>query len=156
MRHDPENFYPALDVVALTSRNEGTPLTLIEGMANGRPVIATNVGGVVDLVGPARTPAWTGGWMPCERGILVRPGDEVAFSDGLAHLVQDAALCRDLGAHGQAFVQRHYTKERLLRDVARLYEALLTSPAPAATGEPPVATRSSYQPLAKAGDSCVS
>jgi len=50
-RRDPHNFYPALDIVALTSKNEGTPLTLIEAMANARPVIATSVGGVVDLLG---------------------------------------------------------------------------------------------------------
>ena len=50
-RRDPENFYAALDIVALTSLNEGTPLTLIEAMANARPVIATAVGGVVDLLG---------------------------------------------------------------------------------------------------------
>ena len=40
-RKDPENFYPGLDIVALTSKNEGTPLTLIEAMANGIPVIST-------------------------------------------------------------------------------------------------------------------
>ncbi len=51
LRDDPENFYPALDVVALTSRNEGTPLTLIEAMANARACVATAVGGVVDLLG---------------------------------------------------------------------------------------------------------
>src|SRR6185295_2230533 len=50
-RRDIANFYPALDVVALTSLNEGTPLTLIEAMANARPVISTAVGGVVDLLG---------------------------------------------------------------------------------------------------------
>jgi len=50
-RTDPQNFYPALDIVALTSKNEGTPLTLIEAMANERAVIATAVGGVVDLLG---------------------------------------------------------------------------------------------------------
>ncbi len=50
-REDPEFFYPALDVVALTSHNEGTPLTLIEAMANERPVVSTAVGGVVDLLG---------------------------------------------------------------------------------------------------------
>jgi glycosyltransferase involved in cell wall biosynthesis len=42
-RNDPEDFYPALDIVALTSLNEGTPLTLIEAMANQRPVIATRL-----------------------------------------------------------------------------------------------------------------
>jgi len=41
MRDDPETFYSAMDVVALTSLNEGTPLTLIEGMANSRPIIST-------------------------------------------------------------------------------------------------------------------
>ena len=50
-RDDPENFYAALDVVALTSNNEGTPLTLIEAMANARACIATAVGGVVDVLG---------------------------------------------------------------------------------------------------------
>ena len=50
-RRDLEHVYPALDIVALTSRNEGTPLTLIEAMANARPVISTSVGGVVDLLG---------------------------------------------------------------------------------------------------------
>src|SRR5205807_3288145 len=50
-RNDPEDFYPALDIVALSSLNEGTPLTLVEAMANARPVVATAVGGVVDLLG---------------------------------------------------------------------------------------------------------
>jgi len=50
-RRDLRDVYPALDIVALTSRNEGTPLTLIEAMANARPVISTAVGGVVDLLG---------------------------------------------------------------------------------------------------------
>ena len=54
-RDDPENFYAALDLVALTSLNEGTPLTLIEAMANARAVVATEVGGVVDLLGDALT-----------------------------------------------------------------------------------------------------
>ena len=48
---DAREIYSALDVVALTSRNEGMPLTLIEGMANGKAVVSTSVGGVVDLLG---------------------------------------------------------------------------------------------------------
>ena len=54
-RRDPEKLYPALDIVALTSRNEGTPLTLIEAMANARPVISTAVGGVMDLLGDSNS-----------------------------------------------------------------------------------------------------
>src|SRR5260370_32868830 len=64
-RNDPEDFYPALDIVALTSLNEGTPLTLIEAMSNARPIIATAVGGVVDLLGPAVSAL--DGYTLCER-----------------------------------------------------------------------------------------
>ncbi|REJ75489.1 MAG: glycosyltransferase family 1 protein [Acidobacteria bacterium] len=53
-REDPDVFYAGLDIVALTSRNEGTPLSLIEAMANRIPVVSTAVGGVVDLVGDRR------------------------------------------------------------------------------------------------------
>jgi glycosyltransferase involved in cell wall biosynthesis len=127
MREDPENFYPALDVVALTSHNEGTPLTLIEAMANARAVIATNVGGVVDLLGPARMGAPAGGWTLCERGLSVPPGDAAAFSNGLGRLVADTRLRRDLGDRGRAFVEGHYAKERLLRDMVALYDELLSA-----------------------------
>ncbi|QQS39763.1 MAG: glycosyltransferase [Acidobacteriota bacterium] len=63
-REDPEVFYAGLDIVALTSKNEGTPLSLIEAMASRRPVVSTAVGGVVDLlgadVGAGLVPAFSG------------------------------------------------------------------------------------------------
>jgi glycosyltransferase involved in cell wall biosynthesis len=126
LRDDPENFYPALDVVALTSRNEGTPLTLIEAMANVRPAVATAVGGVVDLLGGVaewelRRPH---AWQICERGIQVRPGDPEAFADALAHLVADEGLRKALGERGREYVERQYSVERLVSDVLRLYEEL--------------------------------
>ncbi|HEY6806497.1 MAG TPA: glycosyltransferase [Pyrinomonadaceae bacterium] len=121
-RNDPAVFYPALDVVALTSRNEGTPLTLIEAMANARPVIATNVGGVVDLLGPTVEDA---GYKVCERGIGVPAGDVQTFASGLQKLVGDAALRDRLGAQGSSFVYAKYPKQRLLADIRNLYEELL-------------------------------
>jgi glycosyltransferase involved in cell wall biosynthesis len=121
-RNDPAVFYPALDVVALTSRNEGTPLTLIEAMANARPVIATNVGGVVDLLGPVIEDA---GYKVCERGIGVPAGDVQTFASGLQKLVDDAALRDRLGAQGFGFVYAKYPKQRLLADIRNLYEELL-------------------------------
>src|SRR5215204_674165 len=126
LRDDPENFYPALDVVALTSRNEGTPLTLIEAMANARACVATAVGGVVDLLGGVaeqelRRPH---AWQVCERGIQVRPGDPEAFADALAHLIADGELRRALGARGREYVERNYSVERLVADVRRLYGRL--------------------------------
>jgi glycosyltransferase involved in cell wall biosynthesis len=149
-RRDIENVYPALDIVALTSRNEGTPLTLIEAMANARPVISTAVGGVVDLLGesnvrtgsrpgsPDGQPGWGGGsdrvttpmksnepFSICQRGISVPPDDAPAFAAALARLVADAALRREIGERGLQFVAAKYSKERLLEDVTTLYADLL-------------------------------
>ena len=123
-RQDPEFFYPALDVVALTSHNEGTPLTLIEAMANERPVIATAVGGVVDLLGVKRSRA--DGYDVCERGIAVNSGDIEAFAQGLNRMIRDEDLRRELGDRGRKFVVENYAKERLIRDVSRLYEEVLS------------------------------
>jgi glycosyltransferase involved in cell wall biosynthesis len=111
-RRDPEYFYPALDIVALTSLNEGTPLTVIEAMANARPVVATSVGGVVDLLGDGR-------------GLCVPSGDEEAFASELTRLAADSQLQKDLGARGLEFVERVYRKERLVEDIKRLYGELL-------------------------------
>jgi glycosyltransferase involved in cell wall biosynthesis len=111
-RKDPEYFYPALDIVALTSRNEGTPLTLIEAMANARPIVATSVGGVVDLLGDGR-------------GICVPSGDEEAFAAALSRLAADRQLQKELGARGLEFVERVYPKERLIDDIKHLYQELM-------------------------------
>jgi len=121
-RKDPEYFYPALDIVALTSRNEGTPLTLIEAMANARPVIASLVGGVVDLLGNV---AQDGPYKICERGIGVLADDDEAFAAGLARLIEDKSLQHELGRRGFEFVDRNYRRERLLEDIKNLYGELL-------------------------------
>ena len=131
-RSDPENFYPALDIVALTSLNEGTPLTLIEAMANARPIIATKVGGVVDLLGEKAGDDFdrSGGqeaaddFQVHEHGIAVRPNDAEAFCKGLAWLIEAEAARRAMGERGQRFVEQNYSRERLLVDVANLYRGL--------------------------------
>lgn len=122
-REDPEVFYPALDIVALTSDNEGTPLTLIEAMANERPVIATAVGGVVDLLGVKVS--GSDGYTVCERGVSVEPGDVEAFASGLDRLVRDEDLRQEMGQHGRKFVAEHYAKERLIADISDLYDRLI-------------------------------
>ncbi|HYR75294.1 MAG TPA: glycosyltransferase [Pyrinomonadaceae bacterium] len=127
-RNDPEDFYPALDIVALTSLNEGTPLTLIEAMANARPIIATAVGGVVDLLGPAVSAK--DGYTICERGLVVESGDAEAFARGLRRLLEEQALGRELGRRGLEFVIRNYGKDRLLRNMAELYAELMRGNSP--------------------------
>jgi glycosyltransferase involved in cell wall biosynthesis len=132
-RNDPENFYAALDVVALTSLNEGTPLTLIEAMANARPCIATAVGGVVDLFGEkldksvedsGTDDAENAAWTICERGVRVRPKDAESFSEALAHLINAPDLRNELGARAHRFIEQNYSKDRLLADVLNLYREM--------------------------------
>ena len=121
-RHDPENFYAALDIVALTSLNEGTPLTLIEAMANERPVIATAVGGVVDLLGPSV--GGDAGYTICKHGVSVPRGDVESFARGLFRLLTDEPLRMRLSIAGKDFVCANYGKARLIRDIANLYARL--------------------------------
>jgi glycosyltransferase involved in cell wall biosynthesis len=125
-RRDPENFYPALDIVALTSLNEGTPLTLIEAMANARPVISTAVGGVVDLLGKPLSASNDAAFVVCERGVRVRPNDPSGFALGLAHLIGNESLRREIGERSLQFVLAHYSKERLLADLEGLYAELMS------------------------------
>jgi len=121
-RKDPQFFYPALDVVALTSHNEGTPLTLIEAMANARPVVSTNVGGVVDLLGDVIE---DGPYRVCSRGISVPAGDEEAFVAALSRIIRDRSLRQELGERGLESVEVNYSKERLFEDIKGLYGELM-------------------------------
>jgi glycosyltransferase involved in cell wall biosynthesis len=121
-RNDADVFYAGLDIVALTSLNEGTPLSLIEAMANEKAVISTSVGGVVDLLGGIETER--DGFKICERGVSVESNDAEGFYNGLVYLARDAALRARLGARGKVFVQENYSKERLIRDIERLYREL--------------------------------
>jgi glycosyltransferase involved in cell wall biosynthesis len=97
----------------LTSANEGTPVTLIEALAAERPVVATRVGGVEDVVEDGVT------------GYLVRPGDTHAAAERLALLAADPELRRRMGETGRAQVLERYAVDRLVEDVDRLYRSLL-------------------------------
>ncbi len=104
------SIYSGIDIVALTSLNEGTPVSLIEAMASARAVIATDVGGVRDLLGE-----------DAERGILVKPQDFSAFTDALNRLIKDNDLRREIGLRAREFVRERFTKERLIKDIENLY-----------------------------------
>jgi glycosyltransferase involved in cell wall biosynthesis len=116
---EPRDIYAEVDVVALTSRNEGTPLALIEAMACGRPVISTAVGGVVDLLGAIVE--HRDGFDVRERGITVESDDDVGFASGLELLLRDEPLRRALAERGRAYVERTHSKERLVADILALY-----------------------------------
>lgn len=121
-RDDADVFYAGLDVVALTSMNEGTPLSLIEAMACRTPVISTAVGGVIDLMGALETK--NDGFSVHERGIMVEPSSPEAFWRGLIYLAKNKKLQENSAAAGQTFVRMNYNKERLVNDIKGLYRNL--------------------------------
>lgn len=127
-QRDMRAVYQELDVVCLTSWNEGTPVALIEAMAAARAVIATDVGGVRDLL--AEHPSQLSSIVPgtfqvTERGVLVRPGDLEGLTLALGHVTGDVALRLRLGEAARAFVVKQFRQERLVQDMMALYETLL-------------------------------
>lgn len=121
-RDDAVTLYEELDVVALTSLNEGTPLTLIEAMNNGCAVISTEVGGVINILGQRQ--AQHAGFQLWEHGITT-PGNEAeTFARALQFLLSQPALRREMGKSGRSFVRTHLSRERLLQDIKSLYQEL--------------------------------
>jgi glycosyltransferase involved in cell wall biosynthesis len=106
-------FFSAFDAFVLPSVNEGTPVTAIEALASCRPVVATRVGGVPDVVRDGVD------------GFLVEAGAIDDLADRLARLAADPELRQRMGAAGRERVLSRYAVDRLVDDVDRLYRALL-------------------------------
>lgn len=121
-RNDTEVFYAGLDIIALTSLNEGTPLSLIEAMANEKPVISTVVGGVKDLLGEISEQK--DGFQVRERGVSVGSGEAENFYKGLLYLVNNDKIRETFGQNGKRFVETNYGKARLTADIKNLYREL--------------------------------
>lgn len=121
-RTDIAAVYSGLDIVALTSLNEGTPLSLIEGMVAKRPFVSTDVGGVVDLRGD-----FVGnedGFDVWRNGITVRSDDAAGFLSGLLYLAENEKLRQRMAADGHRFTNETYAKSRLVGDIKSLYREL--------------------------------
>lgn len=112
-RTDLEAVYADLDVVVNSSRNEGTPVALIEAMAASRPVVATAVGGTADLLGDG------------ERGRLVPAGNPAALADAILETLDRPEDSARRARAARDYVLAHHSVERLLRDIDALYRELL-------------------------------
>lgn len=107
-------YYRDADMLVLTSDWEGTPNVVLEAMASGLPVVATDVGGIADIV------------IDGETGYLVRPDDEDGLRDAVATLVADRAKRRSFGCRARRHVEEHHALPRLTTELLRLYEASLS------------------------------
>jgi glycosyltransferase involved in cell wall biosynthesis len=106
--------YSDLDLLVLTSLNEGTPVTVIEALATGVPVVASEVGGVPDVVTHQET------------GLLVPSGDAEATAQAILQFLRAPERAQRLALAGQRVVLGRFDLRRLVNDMDALYHALLT------------------------------
>lgn len=112
--HDMPSALADIDVAVLTSRNEGTPMALIEAAAAGTPAVATDVGGVGDVVLDGRT------------GLVVGPGDATGVAAALQALLGNPRRRERMGLAGREHVKNHFGLRASLQRVAELYDSLLS------------------------------
>lgn len=153
-RQDLARIYPAIDLLVFSSRNEGTPAALIEGMAAATPAVATRVGGIPEMLalapdGPEVEPGGPGGRRiqfpgapraaakpaaPLQlvsspgmeaAGILVAPGDAEAMAEAILLLLGDEGLRHRMGMAARERALERWDPRDLLRRIEELYVALL-------------------------------
>jgi glycosyltransferase involved in cell wall biosynthesis len=112
-RSDIDVINAGLDIVCLTSFNEGTPVSLIEAQAANRPIVTTRVGGIQDIVLEGKT------------ALLSDSNDSGTFAGHLLRLVEEDTLRNRLGAGSSAYVMQRFSYQRLVQDMAALYRELL-------------------------------
>lgn len=114
-RRDLATIYAASDVFLLTSRNEGTPVALIEAMASGIPGVSTDVGGVKDVIASP------------DFGARAADGDSGALAAQVSRYLADPALRRESGTRARAAVLERYSLDRLVADIIALYRGLVAA-----------------------------
>ena len=112
-RGDLENVYSATDIFVLTSRNEGTPVALIEAMASSVAVISTDVGGVRDVIAHQTL------------GVVVPFGDAARLATAVERLANSPVQRAEMGRQAREFVRERFSRPRLLADICDLYWRLL-------------------------------
>jgi len=107
------DFYAAADVVVLPSLSEGCPFVVLEALAMGKPVVATRVNGVPEIIEEGRT------------GLLVEPRDAAALEQAIARMLRQPEEAARMALAGQAAVAARFTAERMVRETAAALEAAL-------------------------------
>lgn len=112
-RRDVPDLLHAADIFVLSSRQEGFPITILEAMAAGKPIVATDVGGCAEAV------------VDGETGLIVPPEDPAALAEAIASLLGDPERARAMGAAGRERVQREFTIDRMVEQHLELYTQAL-------------------------------
>jgi glycosyltransferase involved in cell wall biosynthesis len=107
--------FQALDVFVLPSWTEGMPITVLEAMAHGKPVVATRVGGTAEVV------------VDGETGLLVPPRDPERLAEAISRILADPELARRFGEAGRARVEEHFSAEAMSRRVLAIYDEVVAA-----------------------------
>jgi glycosyltransferase involved in cell wall biosynthesis len=118
-------FLACVDVVVLASLTEGLPILLLEAMSAAKPIVASSVGGVPEVV------------VEGQNGYLVPPGDPAALAKAIALLIQDPERARAMGRNGQEVFQGRFCIERMVRETEQIYLRVLAADGDAGTTIPP-------------------
>lgn len=108
-RDDMPSVYASLDVMVSSSRQEGLPIAILEGMASGLPLVATAVGEVPSVVQDGRT------------GALVLPEDVNSLAEGILRLLRDSAMRAEFGAAAKRRIEEEFSADQMTADYLRVY-----------------------------------
>jgi glycosyltransferase involved in cell wall biosynthesis len=108
-------FLHAMDVFVLPSRTEGLPITILEAMAAGKPVVATAVGGIPEVVRDGET------------GLLAPPSDPGRLAEAVLRLLEAPTLAKAMGGAGRAWVERAFGLEQEAKQTCALYRQVLAA-----------------------------
>jgi glycosyltransferase involved in cell wall biosynthesis len=110
---DIASFNQGMDIVCLTSKNEGTPVSIIEAQAAGLPVVSADVGGVRDILEEGKA------------GFVIKKENIETYIDKLRLLVEDSSLRRKFSIFGEQNVMEKFSYHRLVKDMSSYYKSLL-------------------------------
>ncbi|MCC6139908.1 MAG: glycosyltransferase family 4 protein [Nitrospira sp.] len=114
-RDDVMDFYAAADLVVLPSHSEGFPFVILEALAMGKPVIATRVNGVPEVIEHLET------------GFLVKPRDAAGLAGAIRFLLDNPERARQLGRAGRTAVHERFTVDRMVEKTVAVFDAALSS-----------------------------
>jgi glycosyltransferase involved in cell wall biosynthesis len=115
VRFDVPEILGILDILVSSSQWEGMPNVIMEAMAAGKPVVATNVGGTPELVEHGRT------------GLLVPPKNPVSLAAAVQYLLEHPELAGLMGTTGREKIEQHFTLKKMVKDTENIYRELLLS-----------------------------
>jgi glycosyltransferase involved in cell wall biosynthesis len=114
-RDDMPSVYSSLDIMVSASRREGLPMAILEGMASSRPVVATAVGAVPDVIVDGRT------------GVLVPPENVEALASKIVTLLNNRTQRQNLGAAAKRLIEEEFSAERMTTDYLHIYEQAIAT-----------------------------